>query len=55
MAKKHLEKYSKALFIREMKVKITVKVYLTTIRIAKIDFMGQSMVGKMQRYRATPP
>ena len=36
MAKKHLKKCSKSLVIREMRIKMTLRFYLTLIRMAKI-------------------
>ena len=42
MAEKHLKKYSKSLVIREMKIIITLRFYLTSIRTAKIKNSGDS-------------
>jgi hypothetical protein len=42
MAKKHLKKCSKSLVIREMQVKMTLRVHLISIRIAKIKNPGDS-------------
>jgi hypothetical protein len=36
MAEKHLKKCSKSLVIREMKIKMTLRFYLTPIRVAKV-------------------
>jgi hypothetical protein len=42
MAEKHLRKYSKSLVIREMQIKMTVRVHLTPIRIAKIKTLSDN-------------
>ena len=42
MAEKHLKKCSTSLVIREMQIKMTLKFYLTPIRMAKIKTLGDS-------------
>jgi hypothetical protein len=42
MTKKHLKKCSASLIIREMKVKTTLRFYLTPVRMAKIKNSGDS-------------
>jgi hypothetical protein len=42
MAEKHLKKCSKSLVIRKMQIKITLRFYLTPIRMAKIKNSGDS-------------
>jgi hypothetical protein len=42
MAEKHLKKYSKPLVIREMQIKMTLRIHLTPIRMAKIKTSGNS-------------
>jgi hypothetical protein len=37
MAKKHMKKYSTSLSIKEMQIKTTLRLYLTTIRMAIIN------------------
>jgi hypothetical protein len=42
MTKKHLEKYSTSLYIKERKIKMTLKFHLTHIRMAKLKKSGDS-------------
>jgi hypothetical protein len=42
MAKKHLKKCSTFLVIREMQIKTTLRIYLTSVRMAKIKNSGDS-------------
>jgi hypothetical protein len=42
MAKKHLNKYSTSLVIREMQIKTTLRFHLTPVRMAKIKNLGDS-------------
>jgi hypothetical protein len=42
MAQEHLKKSSKSLLIREMQIKMILRFYLTTIRVAKINTSGDS-------------
>jgi hypothetical protein len=42
MAEKHLKKYSTSLIIRKMQIKMTLRFYLTPVRMAKIKNSGDS-------------
>ena len=42
MVEEHLKKYLTSLFIREMRIKTTLRFYLTPVRIAKIKHLGDS-------------
>jgi hypothetical protein len=42
MAEMHLKKCSASLIIREMQLKITLRFYLTLVRMAKIKNLGDS-------------
>jgi hypothetical protein len=42
MAEKHLKKCSKSLVIREMQIKMTLRFYLTPVRMAKIKTSGDN-------------
>jgi hypothetical protein len=42
MAEKHLKKCSTSLIIREMQIKTTLRLYLTTVRMAKIKISGDN-------------
>jgi hypothetical protein len=42
MVEKHLKKCSKSLVIREMQIKRTLRFHLTTIRMVKIETLGDS-------------
>jgi hypothetical protein len=42
MAEKHLKKCSASLIIREMKIKTTLRFYLTPVKMAKIKNSGDS-------------
>jgi hypothetical protein len=42
MAEKHLKKCSTSLFIREMKIKTTLRFHLTPVRMAMIKNSGDS-------------
>ena len=42
MAKKHLKKCSTSLVIRKMKIKMTLRLYLTPVRMAKMKNSGDS-------------
>jgi hypothetical protein len=42
MAEKHLKKYSTSLIIREMQIKTTLRLHLTSVRMAKIKNSGDS-------------
>jgi hypothetical protein len=42
MAEKHLKKYSTSLVIREMPIKTTLRLHLTSVRMAKIKNPGDS-------------
>ena len=42
MAEKHLKNCSKSLVVREMQIKMTLRFYLTPIRMAKIKNSGDS-------------
>jgi hypothetical protein len=42
MVKKHLKKCSTSLIIREIQIKITLRLYLTLVRMAKIKNTGDS-------------
>ena len=53
MAEKHLKKCSKSSVIREMQIKMTLRLHLTTVRMAKIKTSGDSTCGKGCRERET--
>jgi hypothetical protein len=56
MVEKHLKKCSKSLVIKEMQIKITLRFYLTPVRMAKIKTSGDStLLERMWRKRNTPP
>jgi hypothetical protein len=42
MAEKHLKKISTSLVIREMQIKMTLRIYLTPVRMAKVKNSGDS-------------
>ena len=42
MAEKHLKKCSTSLVIRKMKIKMTLRLYLTPVRMAKMKNSGDS-------------
>jgi hypothetical protein len=42
MSKKHLKKCSKSLVIREMQIKMTLRFYLTPVRMAKIKISSDN-------------
>jgi hypothetical protein len=42
MAEKHLKECPTSLIIREIQIKITMKFYLTPVRMAKIKYSGDS-------------
>jgi hypothetical protein len=42
MAEKHLKKCSASLIIRKMQIKTILRFYLTTVRMAKIKYSGDS-------------
>jgi hypothetical protein len=44
MAEKHLKQCSKSLVIRKLQIKMTLRVYLTPIRMAEIKISGGSML-----------
>jgi hypothetical protein len=53
MTKKHLKKCSKSLVIMKMQIKITLKFYLTPIRIAKTKHSNDSMCWRECRERGS--
>ena len=52
MAEKHLKKCSTSLVIRKMKIKMTLRLYLTPVRMAKIKNSGD---GEDVEKEYTPP
>ena len=55
MAEAHLKKCSKSLVIKEMQIKMTLKFYLTPIRMAKIKTSGDSTCWQGCGERTTSP
>jgi hypothetical protein len=53
MGEKHLKKCSKSLVIREMQIKMTMRFYLTPIRMAMIKISGDYTCWRGCRERGT--
>jgi hypothetical protein len=54
MVEKHLKKCSKSLVVREMQIKMTLRFYLTSIRMAKIKTSSDSICWQGCGEKATP-